>query len=55
VNFVSTCSADLCDISRHKPSRGAPNLKYPRAPKMKISPCVHALATHLFAFAAGQK
>ena len=38
VNIASTCSADLYDISRLKPSTGTPNLKSPRATKMKIRP-----------------
>ena len=39
VNIASMCSADLYDISRREPSRRAPNLKQPRAPKMKICLC----------------
>ena len=36
VNVTSTCSYNLYYISRRKPSGGAPNLKQPRVPKMKI-------------------
>jgi len=38
MTVASTCSADLYDISRSKPSSGVPDLKWPRAPKMKIRP-----------------
>jgi len=34
VNVTSTCSAGLYDISRHTPSRGAPNFKLPMAPQI---------------------
>jgi len=40
VNVTSTCSAKLYDISRREPSRRPPNLKVPRAPKMKIRLCI---------------
>jgi len=45
MNVASTCSAYLYDISRRKPSRGAPNLKQPRAPKMKIRPWFEDILT----------
>ena len=37
VNVASTCSAGLYYISRRKPSRGAPNLKYLGARKWKFA------------------
>ena len=40
MNVTSTFGANLYDIMRRKPSRRAPNLKQPRAPKMKNRLCI---------------